>query len=234
MTQFRALSPASLRWVVRNRAWTWFYLVRYWRFMLFRLRTVRNPEIVVQGFVFLGKDVELFAEQGRGRLVLGHWVHIGDGCKLRAHEGTLRVGDKVVLGQHNRINCWLDVELGAGALVSDWVYVADFDHRFDDITRPVKDQGIVKSPVHIGAGCWLGVKSTVLRGSHVGDGTVVGAHSVVRGVVPDYSVVVGAPARVVSDRRRIHEAEQERRRAEADIARKTAAAAAAAKITAAS
>jgi len=29
---------ASLRWIVRNRAWSWWYLVRYWRFMIFRLR----------------------------------------------------------------------------------------------------------------------------------------------------------------------------------------------------
>ena len=41
---------ASLRWIVRNRAWSWWYLVRYWRFMIFRLR---NPHIITEGFVFL-------------------------------------------------------------------------------------------------------------------------------------------------------------------------------------
>jgi acetyltransferase-like isoleucine patch superfamily enzyme len=226
MTSFRVLHLDTLRWVVRNRAWTWFYLVRYWRFLLFRVRTWRNPEVVVRGFVFLGKGVELHAAKGRGRLVLGRWVHIGDGCALRAHEGTLHVGNKVVFGQNNRVNCWMDVRIDEGTLVSDWVYIGDFDHRFDDITRPVKDQGIVKSPVTIGCGCWLGVKSSVLRGSDIGDGAVIGAHTVVRGTVPAGGVAVGVPARVVQDRAAIHEAQQERRIAEADIARKTALAAA--------
>lgn len=226
MSEYRALSFTSLRWVVRNRAWSWFYLVRYWRFFLFRLRTMNNPEIVVEGFVFLGKSVELYAAKGRGRLVIGRWVHVGDGSALRAHEGTLRVGDKVVLGQNNRVNCWMDVSVGAGTLISDWIYIGDFDHKFDDVTLPVKDQGIEKSPVKIGRGCWLGVKSTVLRGSQIGDGAVIGAHSVVRGVVPDGAVAVGVPARVVRDRRELHEQQQARRIAEADIARKTALAAA--------
>jgi hypothetical protein len=47
-----------LRWVVRHRAWTPWYLVRYWRFFVWRLR---NRHIVTEGFVFLGKNVELYA-----------------------------------------------------------------------------------------------------------------------------------------------------------------------------
>ena len=47
---------------------------------------------------------------------------------------------------------------------------------------------------------WIGTKVTVLRGARVGRGCVLGAHAVVRGDVPDYSVAVGAPARVVRDR----------------------------------
>ncbi|MFM7210951.1 MAG: acyltransferase, partial [Actinomycetota bacterium] len=36
--QARFLTWASLRWVWRNRAWSWWYLIRYWRFLVFRLR----------------------------------------------------------------------------------------------------------------------------------------------------------------------------------------------------
>ena len=54
----RYLSLASLRWVLRHRAYTPWYLLRYWRFWRF---TVANPHVVTTGFVFLGKNVELFA-----------------------------------------------------------------------------------------------------------------------------------------------------------------------------
>jgi len=192
------LSPASLRWVVRHRAWSPYYLLRYWRFLLLKLR---HPEVVTEGFVFLGRRVELSARRGYGRIVLGRWVHLGDDNRLRAHEGTLRVGNKCVFGRDNTVNCYLDVEFGAGSLVADWVYVCDFDHRTDDLTVPIKDQGIVTSPVRIGPDVWVGTKASVLRGATVGEGSVLAAHTVVRAEVPPWSVVAGVPGRVVRSRR---------------------------------
>ncbi|HYJ66606.1 MAG TPA: acyltransferase [Nocardioidaceae bacterium] len=202
--QVRFLTWSSLRWMVRNRAWTPYYLVRYWRFFLLR---IRRPDVVTEGFCFLGRKVEVYAKRGRGRIVLGRFVHLGDRTKLRAHEGTLRVGDKVVFGGDNTVNCLLDIEIGSATLIADWVYICDFDHVTDDVSRPIKDQGVVKTPVRIGPDGWLGVKSTVLRGAWIGRGCVVAAHSIVRdGKVPDYAIVAGTPATVVKDRREGYEA----------------------------
>jgi acetyltransferase-like isoleucine patch superfamily enzyme len=220
--QARFLTWASLRWVVRNRAYSPWYLVRYWRFFRFRLA---NPHIVTEGFVFLGKNVDIFARQGYGRLIIGRWVHFGDGNAIRCHEGTMRIGDKCVFGKDNTVNCYLDIEFGATTLVADWVYVCDFDHRFDDVTIPIKDQGIVKSPVRFGPDVWLGTKVTVLRGTTIGRGAVVAAHALVNKDVPDYSVAVGVPVRVIGNRLEAYAAAAEQRAAIADIARKTAAAA---------
>lgn len=220
--QARCLTWASLRWVARHRAWTPFYLARYWRFLLLRLG---SPHIVTNGFVFLGPRVELRARKGYGRLELGRWVHVGAGNALRCHEGSLRVGDKCVFGKDNTINAYLDIEIGAATIVADWVYVCDFDHVFADIHVPIKDQGIVKSPVRIGPDVWVGTKVTVLRGVHVGAGCVLAAHCVVTADLPPFSVAVGAPARVVRDRVADYEAAAERRAALADMARKSAEAA---------
>ena len=197
--QARYLTLENLRWVVRHRGWTPFYLIRYWRLFLLRLR---HPEVVTEGLVFLGRRAEVMGRPGYGRIVLGKWVHIGDGTSLRAHEGTLRVGDKVVFGRYNTVNCYLDVEIGATTLIADLVYIADFDHRFDDLDTPIKDQGIVKSPVRIGPDCWIGVKVSVLRGTTVGRGCVLAAHALVRGEIPDFSVAGGVPAKVLKRRAR--------------------------------
>ncbi len=195
--QHRHLSRESLRWVWTHRAITPGYLVRYLR--LARLRLL-HPDVVTHGMVFLGRGVRVETVPGYGRLHLGAFVHVGDGCVLRAHEGTLRLRDKVVLGSDVRITCWLDVDVGAATLLADWCYVADFDHVHDDVERPVKDQGIRKSPVRVGEGSWLGLRSSVLRGSDLGRGTVVAAHAVVRGRHPDDVVLAGVPAVVVADR----------------------------------
>jgi acetyltransferase-like isoleucine patch superfamily enzyme len=100
------------------------------------------------------------------------------------------------------------------------VYICDFDHVIADIHVPIKDQGIVKSPVRIGPDTWLGTKVSVLKGTRIGRGCVLGAHAVVRGDLPDYSIAVGAPARVVRNREDDYAADAARREAVADMARK--------------
>jgi len=220
--QARFLTPASLRWMIRHRAYTPWYLLRYWRLFLLR---VRRPDVVLLGMVFLGRRTTLASRPGYGRLVVGRWVHIGDLTRLRAHEGTLRIGDKVVMGSDNTVNCYLDVEIGAATLISDWVYVTDFDHVTEDLDVPIKDQGIVKSPVRIGPDCWLGVKSTVTRGTVVGRGCVLAAHTVARGDYPDLSIIAGVPGKAVRNRRTRYEESAAHRDALADMARKHAEAA---------
>src|SRR3984957_12323556 len=207
--QAKSLTLASRRWVLRNRAYPPWYLVRYWRLLKFKLA---NPHIITRGMVFIGKGVEIHATPELAQLEIGRWVHIGD---------------KVVLGRDNVINCYLDIELGDSVLMADWCYVCDFDHRMDDITLPIKDQGICKSPIRIGPDTWVGVKVTVLRGTTIGRGCVLGSHAVVRGDVPDFSIAVGAPAKVVKNRQLAWETSAAQRAelaaALADIERKKAA-----------
>jgi acetyltransferase-like isoleucine patch superfamily enzyme len=194
----RFVTFASLRWIVRHRAYTPWYLVRYWRFLIFRLR---NRHVVTRGLVFMDRGVEVYARRGYGRLILGRWIHLGVDTALRCHEGTLSVGDKSVLGRGVSINCYLDVEIGAAVLFADDIYVSDFDHKFGSLTMPIKDQGIAKSRVRIEPDVWIGTKVTVARGVVIGEGAVVGANAVVTHDLPPYSVSVGVPARVIKDRR---------------------------------
>lgn len=196
------------RWVREHRAWTPYHLVRLFRFVCLK---IRHPNVVTEGFVFLGRGVRLHARPGYGRLILGRWTHLGDGTRLLAHEGTLRIGEKTVLGRDVTVTCYLDVEVGASTLLADWCYISDFDHVTTELDQPIKDQGLVKSPVRIGDNCWLGVRSTVLRGTRIGSGVVVGAHSVVRGEVADDVIVAGVPAKQVKDRRAAYESDADRR-----------------------
>jgi len=194
----RFVTWRSLAWVLRNRAYTPWYLVRYWRFFLLK---ARNPHIITRGIVFMDRGARVYARRGYARVVLGRWVHLGANTALRCHEGTLTLGDKSILARDISINCYLDVEIGDSALIADHVYISDFDHRFDDLAMPIKDQGITKSRVRIDRNVWLATKVTVCRGVVIGEGTVVGANAVVTKDLPPFSVAVGTPARVIKDRK---------------------------------
>lgn len=195
----RFLTVASLRWVIRHRAVTPWYLARYWRFLRFKLA---NPDAITRGIIFFDRGAVITARRGYARLIVGRWVHVGAHTAIRAHEGTMTIGDKCVFGRNDSINCYLDVELGDSVLIADDVYISDFDHKFDDLNVPIKDQGIVKSRVRIESDVWLATKVTVARGVVIGAGSVVGANAVVTRDLPAFSVAVGAPARVIRDRRK--------------------------------
>lgn len=161
---------------------------------------VRNPYVEFEGMAFLGPGVDLTVTPGMGRLVIGPWCWIGSGNSVRAHEGSVRLGAKAVLGSNNVVTGWLDIEIGSEALLSDWVYVTDFDHNYDRLDLPIRKQGIRKTPVRIGEDVWVGEKVSILRGADIGTGSVVGSQTVVKRRIPPFSVVVGAPARVLRSR----------------------------------
>jgi acetyltransferase-like isoleucine patch superfamily enzyme len=148
------------------------------------------------GLAFVGPGVKF--EIGRDATVhLGRWSWIGHGCKIRAHEGEVRIGAKTVLGQECTISSFQHVSIGRECIVADRVMLIDFDHGVVEVERPVREQGIYKRDVRVGNNVWVGYGACFLRGVTVGDNTVVGTYAVVNRDVPDNAVVAGVPARIL-------------------------------------
>lgn len=187
----------AVRFAVEHRMYTPEYLRLYSRYLAHRLR---HPHVELQGMIFFGPRVELQVRRHHARLSVGPWCWIGAGNKLRAHEGHLRLGPKVVMGGANTINTYLDIEIGENSLLGDWIYVCDFDHAYERLDVPIKKQGVVKTPVRIGSDVWVGEKASILRGADIGAGSVIASQALVKDVIPPFSIVVGTPARVIKSR----------------------------------
>ncbi|WP_343907382.1 acyltransferase [Nocardioides aquiterrae] len=112
-------------------------------------------------------------------------------------ERGLVVGDRCVLGARVTIVAHASVEIGDAVWFGQDVFVSDAGHGYQDPDLPIGHQFGGHDPVRIGSGSWLGHGSIVLPGAQIGRNVVVAAGSVVRGVVPDHSVVGGAPAKVL-------------------------------------
>jgi virginiamycin A acetyltransferase len=117
--------------------------------------------------------------------------------------GTLISKSKSRLGSHVYIGpyCVLglvsidrDTLLGSGVQIPSGQSI----HRFDDLERPIRDQGGVIQRVNIGADCWIGAGSIVM--ADLGNQVIVGAGSVVTKPMPDRVVAVGVPAKVLRER----------------------------------
>jgi acetyltransferase-like isoleucine patch superfamily enzyme len=184
------------RFLARNRMLTPKYgrlLVRYLRRRLF---TVAGWRWRTAGMLFLGRRLELQVGR-RGRLDFGRFVWIGDGSKIRCHEGVVEIGEKTVLGQECTISAYRRVRIGEQCVIADRAMFIDFDHGVVDVERPIRLQGIYKRDVIVGSNVWVGYGACILRGVRVGDNSIIGSNSVVTRDVPANAVVGGVPAKVI-------------------------------------
>ncbi|GGO84108.1 sugar acetyltransferase [Wenjunlia tyrosinilytica] len=112
-------------------------------------------------------------------------------------EARMRIGDGCVIGRGSHLVANHSIVLGPDVYCGPYVYITDENHSYDDPEQPVGKQWPRSEAVEIGSGSWLGSGAVVLPGARIGRNVVVAAGAVVRGTVPDHSVVAGAPAKVV-------------------------------------
>ena len=127
----------------------------------------------------------------------GRFTWIGDGTKIRCHEGVVEIGAKTVFGQECTISAYRRVRIGEQCVIADRAMFIDFDHGVVEVERPIRQQGIYMRECVIGSNVWVGYGACFLRGVTVGDNSIVGTNSVVTRNVPANAVVGGVPAKVI-------------------------------------
>ena len=137
---------------------------------------------------------------------IGEGTMIGPGITLSAgmvpgqvclSDPVVSIGDRCLIGKGSGIVGHFRIEIGNDVWTGHHVYITDQNHGYDDVTRPISLQTQPERPVSIGDGSWIGHGSVVLPGSRIGRHVTIGANSVVSGEIPDFSVAVGSPARVI-------------------------------------
>ena len=88
-----------------------------------------------------------------------------------------------------------------GVMLAAGVLIQDHGHAFDDVSIPIRDQGVTDGGrVRIGGGTWIGQGAVIICDSGeltLGRNCVVAANAVVTKSAPPYSVLSGNPARIV-------------------------------------
>jgi acetyltransferase-like isoleucine patch superfamily enzyme len=188
---------SMLRWMRRHRMLgpKYLWLIARWGWLKLRFR----GRLVTDGLCFVCPGVKISIGRG-ATLHLGRWSWIGHGCKIRVHEGEVRLGAKSVMGQECTISAFQHVSIGRECIIADRTMFIDFDHGIVEVERPIREQGIYKRDVRIGHNVWVGYGVCVLRGVVVGDNSVLGTSAVVVHDIPPNTVAAGVPARVLRHR----------------------------------
>lgn len=137
---------------------------------------------------------------------LGKRVMIRDGVRIevidlgRGNIPELIVGDDVNIEQNVHITCNNLIKIGNKTSITANCAIVDITHplpSYDGTSKPGDEISKDSDSVTIGERCIIGYGSVILPGTHLGDGCFVGAGSVVKGTFSSYSVLAGAPAKVV-------------------------------------
>ena len=153
--------------------------------------------------LIMWKPTTIFNEQ---YISIGDDTLIGPGVALSAgmvpgqeciSKVVVSIGDRCLIGRGSGIVGHFSITIGNDVWTGHHVYITDQNHGYEDVTRPISQQSQPERPVVIGDGSWLGHGAVVLPGVTIGKHVVIGANSVVTKDIPDFSVAVGSPARVI-------------------------------------
>jgi len=154
--------------------------------------------IIGDNVVFGGKTYIRMRKQGK--IILKDGVRTGTEVWLvSANEAELSIGNNTILGSYNILNGGHGLDIGAHAIFAAFVYVNTSDHGFrrHDL---IQNQGFFGAPVVIGNDVWVGGHVFINKGVTIGNGTIIGAGAIVTKDIPEYSIAVGNPAKVIKKR----------------------------------
>lgn len=159
-----------------------------------------------KSFKQFGKNVSLLTPlriNGAERIKIEDNVVIAKQCWLAAMPLTssdtceLIIKQGSHIGDFNHIYATGSIIIEEGVLTANFVYISDNIHEYSLLERPIYKQPIKQlKKVFIGEDSWLGEHVCVI-GASIGKHCVIGANSVVTHDIPDYSVAVGSPARII-------------------------------------
>ena len=162
-----------------------------------------NPEYISLGDnVRICDDVTLIA-RGEGGITLGNGVWLNERVYLdteSADTGYIKIEDKVYIGTGTTLFGHKGLEIGDNVLLAQHITLTPYSHIFDDPERNIITQGGHSEKVTIGRDSYIGMGVDIMYSGNIGEGSVVGAGSVVVKSIPPYSVAVGNPAKVIKKR----------------------------------
>jgi len=116
-------------------------------------------------------------------------------------------GNDISIGDNTQINpstsIYGNVKIGNDVMIAPNCMVAGGNHNFDDVSKPMRQQGGTSNGIIIENDVWIGANCAILDGVVIKKGSIVGANSVVTKNIEEFSIAVGNPCKVIKKRGKI-------------------------------
>ena len=170
-----------------------FYKVRGW-FIFKNARLIRFP----------------FRVRGKQYIKIGKGFTTGFNCRIDAlninnlgEKYLIEIGENVEINDEVHIGATEKIIIEDNVLIASKVYISDHNHgsyKGDEQDSPMsipKERKIHSSPIKIEKNVWIGELCCILQGVTIGEGSIIGAMSVVTKDIPPYTIAVGSPAKLI-------------------------------------
>jgi len=172
-----------------------FYLISIIFSKLFTFLFFRKAKIVFWDVVFRRKNNFIYKQGlriGRNSVI-----------EILSNDGEIQVGINFLVYQRLHIGCYKKIIIGDNVLVGSDVLITDHSHgQYSGEIQsapniPPNQREIVSDVVEIGSNVWIGDKVTILKGVKIGEGSIIGANSLVNKDIPANVIAVGSPAKPI-------------------------------------
>lgn len=188
----------------RDEIYDWFYMFlnvipgrigRAMRYVFYRCALSESGKKIS-----VSSGVEI---SGVSNIALGSYIYIVSGAILRACDrGHIKIGDHFAVNGNARIiaDNGGSIIIGNKVMVGPNTVIRASNHAHDRVDIPMWDQGQSPGKIVIGDDVWIAANVSIMPGVTIGKGVIVAAGAVVTKDIPDFVVVGGVPATVISHR----------------------------------
>lgn len=123
------------------------------------------------------------------------------------HREKLDIANNVFIGHYNFIDASCGLTIKTGCQITNYISIITHSSHVSirlygkEYTNHKDLKGYIKGSVHIGEYTFIGPHCVIMPGTRIGKGCLISAYSYVKGEFPDFSVIAGNPAKVISDTR---------------------------------
>ena len=143
--------------------------------------------------------------KGKKYIYIKNNVRIRDNSRIEAISkwGDYKFIPKIIIEegvsieQNLHLTCANEVIIGKETTISANVFITDIDHNYNQINKSVLYQGLDVKKTSIGEYSFIGIGVKIMAGVNIGKNCIIGANAVVTTDIPEYSVAVGIPAKVI-------------------------------------